>query len=393
MRRRPHAANASGARQAVARRPRGDLGRALGRTRAPTASTPPRRGGRLLDRHAAADRVGHAAHRPRLQLHPDRHRRPLPAHARQAVFYPIGWDDNGLATERRVQNYFGVRGDPTWPTTRSSSPPEAPGKDKIPVVARRTSSSSAGASPWSTSGLPTVFRTLGASVDWTMEYTTIGARARRAPSAGSSRCSLAARPTQDAPTLWDVDFPTAVSQAELVDKETAGAYHRVSFHRPDGATVEIETTRPELLPAAWPSSPTPTTRVTRPGRHEVRRRSSASRSRRGPRARRPREGHGDRDDLHLRRRHRRDVVARPEPADPGAHRAKRPVRAGHVREATSPPSTRPRPTPSTPSSRADGHQARDAVVERCAPAATYRRARPITHPVKFYESGERPLRS
>src|SRR5206468_1046442 len=31
------------------------------------------------------------------------------------VFYPMGWDDNGLPSERRVQNYYGVRCDPSLP--------------------------------------------------------------------------------------------------------------------------------------------------------------------------------------------------------------------------------------------------------------------------------------
>ena len=33
----------------------------------------------------------------------------------KSVFYPMGWDDNGLPTERRVQNYYGVRGDASLP--------------------------------------------------------------------------------------------------------------------------------------------------------------------------------------------------------------------------------------------------------------------------------------
>jgi valyl-tRNA synthetase len=53
----------------------------------------------------------------------------------------------------------------------------------------------------------------------------------------------------EAPTLWDIDFRTAVAQAELEDREPPGAYHRVVFRRTDGGTVEIETTRPELIPA------------------------------------------------------------------------------------------------------------------------------------------------
>src|SRR5437660_5516284 len=52
----------------------------------------------------------------------------------------------------------------------------------------------------------------------------------------------------EAPTLWDVDFEMAVSQADLEDREERGAYHRVRFGGPDGP-VEIETTRPELLTA------------------------------------------------------------------------------------------------------------------------------------------------
>src|SRR6185503_3553163 len=47
-----------------------------------------------------------------------------------AVFYPMGWDDNGLATERRVQNYFGVRCDPQLPYEPNFSPPESGGRNK-----------------------------------------------------------------------------------------------------------------------------------------------------------------------------------------------------------------------------------------------------------------------
>jgi valyl-tRNA synthetase len=42
----------------------------------------------------------------------------------RAVFYPMGWDDNGLPTERRVQNYFGVRCDPSLPWDPSFTPSE-----------------------------------------------------------------------------------------------------------------------------------------------------------------------------------------------------------------------------------------------------------------------------
>ena len=51
-----------------------------------------------------------------------------------------------------------------------------------------------------------------------------------------------------APTLWDVTFRTAVAQAELEDRDQPGAYHRIGFDGPEGK-IFIETTRPELIPA------------------------------------------------------------------------------------------------------------------------------------------------
>jgi valyl-tRNA synthetase len=52
------------------------------------------------------------------------------------VFYPMGWDDNGLPTERRVQNYFGVRCDPSLPYDPNFQPPAEPGKDQLPISRR-----------------------------------------------------------------------------------------------------------------------------------------------------------------------------------------------------------------------------------------------------------------
>jgi valyl-tRNA synthetase len=50
--------------------------------------------------------------------------------------------------------------------------------------------------------------------------------------------------------VWDVEHKTAVAQAELEDREIEGAYHRIAFHRADGGgDLFIDTTRPELIPA------------------------------------------------------------------------------------------------------------------------------------------------
>src|SRR5712671_1088245 len=109
----------------------------------------------------------------------------------KAVFYPMGWDDNGLPTERRVQNYYGVRCDPS------------------------------------------------------LTYATIGTRAQRVSQLAFLHLLKRGLAYQvEAPTLWDVDFKTAVAQAELEDREVPGAFHRIRF-----GPVEIDTTRPELIPA------------------------------------------------------------------------------------------------------------------------------------------------
>src|SRR5690348_2967081 len=54
----------------------------------------------------------------------------------KSVFFPMGWDDNGLPTERRVQNYYGVRCDPSLPYDPDFVPPAKPGKQQIPVSRR-----------------------------------------------------------------------------------------------------------------------------------------------------------------------------------------------------------------------------------------------------------------
>ena len=169
------------------------------------------------------------------------------------VFYPMGWDDNGLPTERRVQNYYGVRCDPTRPYVEGYRPPEKPAKNQRDwdVVSRKNFIELCEELAVEDEKVfEQLFSTLGLSVDWTRTYRTIDARSR-AVSQRAFLQDLAAGNAYmaEAPTLWDVTFRTAVAQAELEDREREGTYHRVAFHRPDGEPVHIETTRPELLPA------------------------------------------------------------------------------------------------------------------------------------------------
>uniref|UniRef100_A0A942SYJ8 valine--tRNA ligase n=1 Tax=Neobacillus citreus TaxID=2833578 RepID=A0A942SYJ8_9BACI len=174
------------------------------------------------------------------------------------VFYPMGWDDNGLPTERRVQNYYGVRCDPQLPYDPAFVPPFEGGDnksskaaDQLPISRRNFIELCERLTVQDEQQFEHLFRTLGLSVDWTQSYRTIDDTSRASAQRAFLRNLERGEAYQaDAPTLWDVTFRTAVAQAELEDKEMPGAYHGLAFHRTDGGEdVVIQTTRPELLPA------------------------------------------------------------------------------------------------------------------------------------------------
>jgi valyl-tRNA synthetase len=169
----------------------------------------------------------------------------------KTVFYPMGWDDNGLPTERRVQNYFGVRCDPSLPYDADFTPPEKPdSKKQIPISRPNFVELCERLVEQDEEIFEELWRTLGLSVDWTQHYTTIGPKAQTVSQRAFLRNFARGEAyLQEAPTLWDVTFQTAVAQAELEARDYAGAYHRVAFHKPDGSPVHIETTRPELIPS------------------------------------------------------------------------------------------------------------------------------------------------
>ncbi len=175
----------------------------------------------------------------------------------KSVFYPMGWDDNGLPTERRVQNYYGVRCDPSLPYVDAFTAPFEGGDgkstkaaDQLPISRRNFIELCERLTIEDEKQFEAVWRMLGLSVDWTQTYRTIGNDSLvTSQSAFIGNIERGEAYQAMAPTLWDVTFRTAVAQAELEDKEMPASYHRVAFAKPDGGTIEIETTRPELLPA------------------------------------------------------------------------------------------------------------------------------------------------
>ncbi len=147
------------------------------------------------------------------------------------VFYPMGFDDNGLPTERLVEKTKNVKA-----ADLSREAFVALCQEVVPAFSDE---------------FRTLFRRLGLSVDWSQEYRTISPEAWKI-----SQMSLldlyekGHLRRQPQPTLWDPADRTALAQAEIVEKETQGVMYRLPFARADGAgSVEIATTRPELLGA------------------------------------------------------------------------------------------------------------------------------------------------
>jgi valyl-tRNA synthetase len=168
----------------------------------------------------------------------------------KAVFYPMGWDDNGLPTERRVQNYYGVRCDPSLPYVPDFEPPAQPPKPPLSVSRPNFIELCERLTREDEKIFEQLWRTLGLSVDWSMTYATIGKRAQRVSQLVFLHHLQRGLAYQvEAPTLWDIDFKTAVAQAELEDREMPGAYHRIKFKLGPDRFIEVDTTRPELIPA------------------------------------------------------------------------------------------------------------------------------------------------
>jgi valyl-tRNA synthetase len=235
------------------------------------------------------------------------------------VFYPMGWDDNGLPTERRVQNYFHVRceaGAEPYDISKLEQADDATRK-LIPRKLQRSAfiDLCVKLTAEDEKAFKALWQRLGLSVDWSQEYSTISEHSRRI--AQFSFLDLFEKGhvyTHEAPTMWDVDFKTAVAQAEVEDRPMKGAFHKIRFAVEGGPATSLSPPHvPSCCPRAWPWRRIPTTSATRRSSARTRSpRSSARRCRSSPLPSSIPEGHGHPDGLHFRRRHRRAVVARGE---------------------------------------------------------------------------------
>ncbi|MEY2426966.1 MAG: valyl-tRNA synthetase, partial [Actinomycetota bacterium] len=161
------------------------------------------------------------------------------------VFYPMGWDDNGLNIERRTQINYGVICDPSLPYVAGFEPPAKPPKNPVPISRPNFVELCSRLTEELEEEYLRLWSTVGLSVDWSYLYRTIGPDVTRVSQLAFLRLVERGQAFRlEAPTLWDVDFKTSLAQADLEDREIAGAYHRIKF-----SDIEIDTTRPELIPA------------------------------------------------------------------------------------------------------------------------------------------------
>jgi len=171
------------------------------------------------------------------------------------IFYPLGWDDNGLPTERRVQNYFHVRcvAQAPYEPGLALTAATAEERERPPRIVSRSNfiELCLQLTREDEKAFMDLWRRVGLSVDWRQEYSTIDDLSRHI--AQLSFLDLVEKGqvySLEAPTMWDVDFQTAVAQAEVEDRNVSGFYHDIGFGVENSdETFTIATTRPELLPA------------------------------------------------------------------------------------------------------------------------------------------------
>ena len=166
------------------------------------------------------------------------------------IFYPMGWDDNGLPTERRVENFYNVRCDKSVPYDPDFLP-KCKHKEPREIISRQNFIHLCNQM---TVEDEKVFKELwsriGLSVDWSLEYATINQHCRKISQISFIRLFEDGVAYQSiAPTMWDIDFSTAVAQAEAEDRDVQSSFYKLNFATEDGQNILIATTRPELLAA------------------------------------------------------------------------------------------------------------------------------------------------
>ncbi len=150
------------------------------------------------------------------------------------VFYPMGFDDNGLPTERLVEKIIGKKA-AIYETENGRGSFVKKCQEVVEEAEK---------------DFEALFNEIALSVDWDQKYQTISPQSQKISQASFVDIynkGLASKKME--PVFWDISDRTALAQADLVDKEIDGAMHDIVFKDESGEDLIIMTTRPELLPA------------------------------------------------------------------------------------------------------------------------------------------------
>lgn len=146
------------------------------------------------------------------------------------VFYPVGFDDNGLPTERLVEKKKKIKASKM-------------DRDEFISICKEVVASEE-------EDFRNLFKHIALSVDWEHEYQTISDQSRTISQ--MSFLDLIEKGQiyrDDQPILWDPIDQTSLAQADVEEKEAPSIMNEIIFKTEDGEELKIATTRPELLPA------------------------------------------------------------------------------------------------------------------------------------------------
>jgi len=149
----------------------------------------------------------------------------------KTVFYPMGFDDNGLPTERLVEKI------------RNKKAKDYSSREDFITACREEVKSAE-------EEFRRLFKSTALSIDWKQEYQTINDDVRKLSQMSFLDLLQKGEAYRDfRPTYWDWVDQTAIAQAEIENKEMPGVMNEIEFELSSGEKIIIATTRPELLGA------------------------------------------------------------------------------------------------------------------------------------------------
>ena len=143
------------------------------------------------------------------------------------VFYPMGFDDNGLATERFVEKKHKIRGHMLK-------------RSEFVELCLKESQAAA-------KSFAELWKSVGLSIDWTKVYSTISQKVSQYSFLELYKKGLVYK--KEEPALYCTSCRTTVAQAELNDLDVSSTFNDIVFATEQGRELVVATTRPELLPA------------------------------------------------------------------------------------------------------------------------------------------------